>query len=98
MDGGAFRHIASGDRDGMATEQGYYALAAYYRFINGQTRLYDMSDVTIKANEQPVQPTDPTTPGTPATGDNQPVMLWFGSVLISGAAILLLAQKKKKVR
>ena len=98
VDGGAFRHIASGDRDGMATEQGYYALAAYYRFINGQTRLYDMSDVTIKANEQPVQPTDPTTPGTPATGDNQPVMLWFGSVLISGAAILLLAQKKKKVR
>ena len=98
VDGGGFRHIASGDRDGMATEQGYYALAAYYRFINGQTRLYDMSDVTIKANEQPVQPTDPTTPGTPATGDNQPVMLWFGSVLISGAAILLLAQKKKKVR
>jgi len=98
VDGGGFRHIASGDRDGMATEQGYYALAAYYRFINGQTRLYDMSDVTIKANDQPVQPTDPTTPGTPATGDNQPVMLWFGSVLISGAAILLLAQKKKKVR
>ena len=98
VDGGGFRHIASGDRDGMATEQGYCALAAYYRFINGQTRLYDMSDVTIKANDQPVQPTDPTTPGTPATGDNQPVMLWFGSVLISGAAILLLAQKKKKVR
>ena len=101
VDGGGFRHIASGDRDGMATEQGYYALAAYYRFLNGQTRLYDMSDVTIKANEQPdqpVQPTDPTTPVTPATGDNQPVVLWFGSVLISGAAILLLAQKKKKVR
>ena len=54
-----------------------------------------MSDVTIKANDQP---TDPTTPVTPATGDNQPVVLWFGSVLISGAAILLLAQKKKKVR
>ena len=95
VDGGGFRHIASGDRDGMATEQGYYALAAYYRFLNGQPRLYDMSDVTIKANDQP---TDPTTPVTPATGDNQPVVLWFGSVLISGAAILLLAQKKKKVR
>ena len=27
VDGGGFRHIASGDRDGMATEQGYYALA-----------------------------------------------------------------------
>ena len=96
--GGGFRHTAGGERNGMATEQGYYALAAYYRFLNGQTRLYDMSDVTIKANDQPVQPTDPTTPVTPATGDNQPVVLWFGSVLISGAAILLLAQKKKKVR
>ena len=93
--GGGFRHTAGGERNDMATEQGYYALAAYYRFLNGQPRLYDMSDVTIKANDQP---TDPTTPVTPATGDNQPVVLWFGSVLISGAAILLLAQKKKKVR
>ena len=46
--GGGFKHIASGELDGMATEQGYYALAAYYRFANGQTSLYDMSDVTIQ--------------------------------------------------
>ena len=46
--GGGFKHTADGERNGMATEQGYYALAAYYRFVNGQTSLYDMSDVTIQ--------------------------------------------------
>ena len=48
VDGGGFKHTADGERNGMATEQGYYALAAYYRFVNGQTSLYDMSDVTIQ--------------------------------------------------
>ena len=46
--GGGFKHTADGERNGMATEQGYYALAAYYRFVNDQTSLYDMSDVTIR--------------------------------------------------
>ena len=46
--GGGFKHTADGERNGMATEQGYYALAAYFRFANAQTSLYDMSDVTIQ--------------------------------------------------
>lgn len=36
----------------MATEQGYYALAAYDRMINGKTALYDMSDVTLRKEPQ----------------------------------------------
>mgnify|MGYP001722060124 CR=1 FL=1 len=48
VDGGGFKHTADGELNGMATEQGYYALAAYFRFANAQTRLYDMSDVTIQ--------------------------------------------------
>ena len=32
--------------DGMATEQGFYALAAYDRFRQGKTRLFDMTDIT----------------------------------------------------
>ena len=69
--GDGFRHIAGGELDGMATEQGYYALAAYYRFVNGQTRLYDMSDVTVQTGGSTV------TPGasTPATGDTG-VLVW----------------------
>ena len=46
--GGGFKHTADGERNGMATEQSYYALAAYFRFANAQTSLYDMSDVTIQ--------------------------------------------------
>lgn len=52
---GGFHHIKSGEKsngggkpgkvDPMATEQAMYALGAYNRFINGQNRLYDMTDV-----------------------------------------------------
>lgn len=48
VDGGGFKHIVDGKLDGMATEQGYYALVSYMRFLNGQTTLYDMSDITLK--------------------------------------------------
>lgn len=37
--------------DGMATEQAYYGMTAYYRFLQGQTGLYDMSDVSLKKGE-----------------------------------------------
>ena len=56
----------------MATEQGYYALAAYYRFVNGQTSLYDMSDVTIQTGgHTPGNPDDPgkTDPSDPGKTD-----------------------------
>ena len=49
IDGG-FRHTLDGDLNEMSTEQGYYALSAYYRFKNGKTSLYDMSDVNIHDN------------------------------------------------
>ncbi len=41
---GGFKHISSGKLNAMATEQGYYALAAYFRFTGGKSSLYDMSD------------------------------------------------------
>ena len=72
VDGGGFKHTADGERNGMATEQGYYALAAYYRFTNGQTRLYDMSDVTIQTGgNTPANPDDPgkTDPSDPGKTD-----------------------------
>lgn len=56
VEGGGFRHILSGKVDGMATEQGYYALAAYYRMKNGEKTLYDMTDVGVADNNTPEQP------------------------------------------
>ena len=48
VEDGGFEHIRGEGRDGMATEQGAYALVAYDRFRNGKTALYDMSDVTFE--------------------------------------------------
>lgn len=38
------RGVKPGEVDPMATDQAMYALVAYSRFINGQNRLYDMTD------------------------------------------------------
>ena len=64
MPEGGFMHVAAGAGnngggaggiiDGMATEQGLYATVAYRRFLDGETFLYDMSDVAISAGTKPV--------------------------------------------
>ena len=45
VDGGGFRHVMDGERDDIATAQGYYALTAYYRLMDEKTALYDMTDL-----------------------------------------------------
>ena len=55
MPEGGFMHVAAGaGTNGMATEQGLYATVAYRRFLDGETFLYDMSDVAISAGTKPV--------------------------------------------
>lgn len=51
VEGGGFRHLLDGERDGMATEQAYYALTAYDRLLSDKTRLYDMTDVANALEE-----------------------------------------------
>lgn len=60
---GAFKHVMNESVDQMATEQAYYALASYYRFLDNKTALYDMRDVHIN-NDIPVIGDDnkPTVP------------------------------------
>ena len=67
-EGGGFRHTADQTApDSMATEQGFYALAAYDRFASGQSRLFDMTaaaqdryqtDPVPDGRPQPVEPED----------------------------------------
>ena len=83
--GGGFRHTAGGERNGMATEQGYYALAAYYRFVNAQTRLYDMSDVTIQTGDS----------NTPATGDTG-VLVWVIALPAAALAAAFVLKRKEQ--
>lgn len=45
-----FAHTADGNYNQMATEQCFYALTSYFRFINSQTSLYNMSDIAPSIN------------------------------------------------
>ena len=83
--GGGFRHTAGGERNDMATEQGYYALAAYYRFVNAQTRLYDMSDVAIQTGGS----------NTPATGDTG-VLVWVIALPVTILAAAFVLKRKER--
>ena len=85
VNGGGFRHTAGGERNGMATEQGYYALAAYYRFVNAQTRLYDMTDVTIQTGGS----------NTPATGDTG-VTMWIIALPVTILAAAFVLKRKER--
>ena len=42
---GSIQHILAEGANQMATEQGFYALVAYDRYINGKNAFYDMTDV-----------------------------------------------------
>lgn len=66
VDGG-FEHLKGQGMDGMATEQGYYALTSYIRMRDGKTTLYDMSDVTLKVGKV----TDSGDNGNSGTTDDQ---------------------------
>ena len=83
--GGGFRHTADGERNDMATEQGYYALAAYYRFANTQTRLYDMTDVTVQTGGS----------NTPATGDTG-VLVWVIALPVTILAAAFVLKRKER--
>lgn len=64
---GGFVHPKGGNVDGMATDQGTYALVAYARFLDGDTSLYDMTDVVLKETEPNATVQLP--------GDGQPVVI-----------------------
>lgn len=55
VEGGGFRHTPDGELDGMSTEQSYYALTAYHRFLEDCARLYDMTDISDYGGDPAVQ-------------------------------------------
>ena len=75
--GGGFKHIMDGELDGMATEQAYYALTAYYRFLDGKTNLYDMTDVIDMGGDPVEVPTEPTVPATTEPTEVEPAKTGF---------------------
>lgn len=59
-EGRGFEHVKGQGINQMATEQGYYALTAYTRFLKAENALYDMRDVKIKGQDKPVPTPTPT--------------------------------------
>ena len=107
VNGGGFKHLATEtNANGMATEQGFYALVAYYRLLNGQTSLYDMTDVKLEGvkAEEPVDDTDKSddTADTEVedTSSGGQVVLWvvIGVVAVGGIAALAVTSKKRHGR
>ena len=87
VSGGGFKHIMDGEIDGMGTEQAYYALTAYYRFLSGKTNLYDMTDIIDMGGDVvTVEPTVPATtePAQPASQTSIP--WWIIAICIFGGA------------
>lgn len=77
--GGGFKHVADGEVNGMATEQGFYALVAYERLLSGKMSLFDMSDVAsavppdVPPDPDPAPDPDPIpTPDPEPTPSGQP--------------------------
>ena len=87
----------------MATEQAYYALTAYYRFLTGKTNLYDMTD-TINKGGDPVE-VEPTVPATTEPAEVEPAKTnfpwWILVICVVGGlgmviAIVIIPKFKKK--
>ena len=91
VEGGGFQHIHSGKIDGIATEQGYYALTAYFRMLEGKTPLYDMTDGFTVTPQQPQ---------TPEAEKQTSLWMWIvlGTGIVLTAACVVLKRKlgKKK--
>lgn len=102
VEGGGFRHIADGGVDGMASEQGYYALTAYVRFLDGETRLYDMTDVvnaggtSAPEKPQPIESPESSADAEEAASDAWLWWLCVACALVLAAAVVLILRKKRK--
>lgn len=88
--GGGFKHVLDNQIDGMATEQAYYALTAYYRFLSGKTSLYDMTDVIDMGGDPVESPKETTVPATTEPAEVEPAessaFQWWILALVLGVA------------
>ena len=109
VEGGGFRHMPDGKLDGMATEQGYYALTAYFRMLAGKTALYDMTDVIDMGGDVTVEEPVETLPAQTEPAPTEPVdssakegrsfpwwLVIVIVVLVGSLVVLLIISKPKK--
>jgi hypothetical protein len=100
VEGGGFRHTMDGKLNGMATEQCYYALTAYFRMLDGKTSLYDMTDVMDLGGDPVAEAVLEAVAAVPVEtvteeGENA-VIIWIGVAALSTAAIVVILLNRKK--
>lgn len=85
-----------------STIQASYALVSYQRLLNGQKRLYDMTDVSVTDEETTTtESSNTTTEGnvantnTPATGDETMLLLLAALAVLSGTGLGVTLRKSK---
>ncbi|MDO4834394.1 MAG: terpene cyclase/mutase family protein [Bacillota bacterium] len=93
--GGGYKHVESNWKyNGLATVQGNYAMIAYYRYLDGQQCLYDMTDygngyvvnLNYKKDEgKPANPDDKNK-DVKAEGKTRGLTRGGGLIKLSGAA------------
>lgn len=103
---GSFAHLEGNKADGLATEQAFLALSAYFRLSNGQTAIYDFRNEKLTADEAAAdsQPDD-TASSAPADDSKEdgkdsknPGTGAQTGIMIAAAACLALFAVRKKSR
>lgn len=103
--GGGFCHVPEGERDGMSTEQGYYAMVSYYRFLEKKTSLFDMTDIAdwggdpVRGEEtEAAQETSvPAQPVKEEAEEDSIQWLWIGMLGLCVCALTGILLNRKKL-
>lgn len=93
---GGFCHTRDGAADDIATEQALCALTAYARLLNGQTALYDMTD--LAAGITPAEPDaqEPAEEQEPAAQNGAVVWIVVAAAAAAAGAAVIAASKRRK--
>lgn len=93
---GGFCHTRDGAADDIATEQALCALTAYARLLNGQTALYDMTD--LAAGIAPAEPDaqEPAEEQEPAAQNGAVVWIVVAAAAAAAGAAVIAASKRRK--
>ena len=93
---GGFCHTRDGAVDDIATEQALCALTAYARLLNGQTALYDMTD--LAAGITPAEPDaqEPAEEQEPAAQNGAVVWIVVAAAAAAAGAAVIAASKRRK--
>jgi len=102
--GGGFRHVPEGELDGMSTEQGYYAMVAYYRMLEEKTALYAMTDIIDRGGDADAEETipeiteEPTEPAEEKESPKKvPAAVWIGVIVACVGAIAAILLNRKRL-